>query len=98
MSAKVFVASRRDLDDAVLGAVEKVVLPLVEDICATSASKSVLSAREATTYLDIAEDTLTQWRKDGVVPHSRLRGRIYYHRDDLLAALREHRVEDAGDG
>lgn len=58
--------------------------------------KEWLSNREAMAFLDLSKATLQRYRSDGVLPYSKLKGNIYYRREDLLQVLQEHRVNGSG--
>ena len=49
------------------------------------------SIEEAGALVGLSSDTVRRWLKDGDLVASRLNGRLYVMREDLLAYLREHR-------
>lgn len=96
MPAKVYVASRRDLDEAVLDAVKEVLPFVAKDLEPPERPpKEVLSNREAREFLDVSKSTLQRWRDDGTLPYSKVGSSVYYERSDLLRVVREHRVGTA---
>lgn len=51
-----------------------------------------LSRREAAKYIGVSPATLQRYQADGLIPFSKIGGRVWYRRDDLDAALDSHRV------
>lgn len=96
MSAKVYVASRRDLDEAILDGLREILPFVAEDLeLPERPPKEVLSNREAMAFLDLSKSTLQRYRDDGTLAYSKLGGNVYYEREDLLRVVREHRVGSA---
>lgn len=91
MSAKVYVASRRELDEAILDGLKEA-LPFVAEGLEPPERppKEVLSNREASEFLDVSKSTLQRWRNNGTLPYSKVGGNIYYKRADILRMLEEH--------
>lgn len=56
--------------------------------------KEWLSNREAMAFLDASKPTLQRYRSNGTLPYSKIGGKVYYKRADLLRVLREHRVSE----
>ena len=95
MPAKVYVASRRDLDEAVLDAVKEVLPFVAKDLPEPERPpKEVLGNREAQEFFDVSKSTLQRWRDDGTLPYSKVGSSVYYEREALLHVVREHRVKD----
>ena len=93
MPGKVYVASRRDLDEAILDGLKEVLPFVAEDLEPPERPpKEVLSNREAREFLDVSKSTLQRWRDDGTLPYSKVGASVYYEREDLLRVVREHRV------
>lgn len=98
----VYVASKDDLYDAVLEAVQEVLPHVAENLEAPGSSEEPqpdpwLSNREASKYLDLSKSTLQRHREQEVLPYSKLEGKIYYRRSDLDAVLEANRVSASDD-
>lgn len=53
--------------------------------------KEVLTNREAMNFLGVSRSTLQRWRNDGKLPYSKVEGKIFYKREDLIGLLEVHR-------
>lgn len=52
--------------------------------------KSWLNRKEACQMLRVSERTLQTYRKTGVIPFSRIQGKIYYKAEDIKAFFEDH--------
>lgn len=52
--------------------------------------KNWLNKKEACQMLRISERTLQTYRKTGVIPFSRIQGKIYYKAEDMQAFFNDH--------
>lgn len=91
MPDQLYVASRNDLDEAILDGLRKT-LPFFAEKLACPA-KEFLSEREAVEFLDLPHETVQQLRKQGALAYKRLAGNIYYNREDLLRLIREDQAD-----
>ena len=46
--------------------------------------------QEVMELMHVSERTLQQWRSDGILPYSRIRGKIYYRIADVIAMLEKN--------
>lgn len=53
-------------------------------------NKSWLNKKEACQMLRISERTLQTYRKTGIIPFSRIQGKIYYKAEDMQAFFNDH--------
>lgn len=59
----------------------------------TSAEESpILSVDEAAKYLQVSKPTIARWMRDGVIPRSKVRGRVLIQRKDLDALLSRNQL------
>ena len=54
-----------------------------------SLSERWLDKQEVLELMHISQSTLQKWRKKGLLPYSRILGKIYYKESDLLQLLDE---------
>ena len=59
----------------------------------TDASEIWWDKQEVMNYLHISERTLQYRRADNPVPYSRIRGKIFYNKRDVLAILENGKVK-----
>lgn len=52
-----------------------------------SCHKEWLDSQEVIEYLNISKRSLQQYRDDGVLPFSRIEGKLFYKRADILKIL-----------
>jgi len=45
--------------------------------------------QEVMNYLHISDRTLQYWRTENLIPYSRIRGKIFYNKQDVLAMLQK---------
>lgn len=91
---RVFVASRRDLDEAVLDAVREVLPWAISNLDPPEPEppQEVLSNGQTMEFMDVSKSTLQRWRDKGILPYSKIGSSIYYKREDLIRVVEEHRV------
>ena len=65
-------------------------LELLPTPSATVTPDSLLSMADACEELGVSKTTLTEWKKNGIVPFVRLGRRIYFERAKVLDAGRSH--------
>lgn len=80
-----------DSPGAFRGLLRSTLLELLPSPLAPAATPdSLLSMAEACEELGVSKTTLTEWKKNGIVPFVRLGRRIYFERAKVLDAGRSH--------
>lgn len=49
-----------------------------------------IDSEEVHLKMNICKRTLQRWRLNGLIPYSRLGGRCYYKKSDIIAVLKKH--------
>lgn len=57
--------------------------------------KEVFNNPAAQDFLGCSKSTLQRWRDSGLLPYSKVRGKIFYRRADLLKVLEQHKVNES---
>jgi hypothetical protein len=56
-----------------------------------------IDAQEVLQKMHISQRTLQTWRINGLLPFSRIRGKIYYRKSDILSLLENNYSDDVAD-
>jgi hypothetical protein len=57
------------------------------------ANEVILDEADAIAYLKVSKRCLAKWRAEGILPHSKLGGKIYYILSDVLDAIKSKRID-----
>lgn len=49
-----------------------------------------IDSEDVYSKLQITQRTLQRWRINGLIPYSRVKGKCYYRKSDILAVLNKH--------
>lgn len=55
-----------------------------------------IDAQDVLMKLHVSPRTLQRWRINGLLPYSRVSGKCYYKKSDILALLRKHYNGETG--
>ena len=70
--------------------VKRVVSQMTAGNVAPTPANELLTKEQACREFGVSKTTLTEWMKAGIVPFVRLGRRIYFERDQVMAAGRSH--------
>ena len=53
------------------------------------AGKTIMNSREVCEFLNISSSTLNKWKAENKIPYKRLGKRIFFNKQEVLAALKD---------
>jgi hypothetical protein len=56
------------------------------------ANEVILDEADAIAYLKVSKRCLAKWRAEGILPHHKLGGRVYYILAEILDAIKSNRI------
>jgi excisionase family DNA binding protein len=62
-----------------------------------SHSKEWLNSRQAEAYIGCSKPTLQRYRSEGLLPYSKVRGKVYIKLQDLNALLERNMINPPGE-
>jgi len=69
--------------------IKEIIISLIDD---TISKNKWLKSNEVQKMLDISSGTLKNLRLNGVLPHSKIGGTIYYNYSDIISVLEKNSV------
>jgi excisionase family DNA binding protein len=67
---------------------DHIVTSAVESVLNKKTKKELMNFKEVCEYLNVHPSTLNSWKSKGMVPYKRLGKRIFFQREEILAALK----------
>jgi len=69
--------------------IKEIIISLIDD---TISKNKWLKSNEVQKMLDISSGTLKNLRLNGVLPHSKIGGTIYYNYSDIISVLEKNKI------